>query len=173
MKTNRRTFLRLLLGGALTLASGYFLKSALWLPRLSSNEKETLSAFLDALIPEDETPGALSFGVPADIKRKTETDRDYRRMVKKGCEWLDQEAARSFGKSAFDLLGQGDRDSVIAKMSQADHNSLHWLFFYHIRRDAFFYYYGHPETWKAISYKGPPQPVGFRDYYKAPQRSGL
>jgi hypothetical protein len=172
MKTNRRSFLKLLLGSALTLASGYFFKSVFWLPQLSTNEEETLSAFLDALIPEDETPGALSFGVPADIKKRAESDRDYRRMVKKGCEWLNGGAERYFSKPAFHLLGEEERDLVIAEMAQDNRSSLHSLFFHHIRRDAFFYYYGKPGSWKSISYKGPPQPIGFPDYYRAPQRSG-
>ena len=162
----------MLVGSALTLASGYFFKSAFWLPRLSKDEKDTLFAFLDTLIPDDETPGALRFGVPADIIRKADNDRDYRRLVKRGCEWLDREAARRFGRPAFSFLGEEDRDSLISEMAVGERNSAHSLFFWLVRRDAFFSYYGKPESWKAIAYKGPPQPAGFTDYYKAPRRSG-
>jgi hypothetical protein len=59
MALSRRSFLRLTLGAGLLASSGYILKDLFLPAQLYSGERETLQAFLDTLIPSDETPGAL------------------------------------------------------------------------------------------------------------------
>ena len=54
----------------------------------------------------------------------------------------------------------------------AANNTLPRVFFERTRGDAFFHYYGHPESWRGITYyRGPPQPLGFLDYDQPPRMS--
>jgi hypothetical protein len=94
-------------------------------------------------------------------------ENQYRRLIKKGCAWLDRRA-KKLNSSSFVYLGEGDRESVMTIAMESDSGSLQKIFFQQMRSDAFRYYYGHPKSWRQIGYGGPPQPNGFPDYDKSP-----
>jgi hypothetical protein len=159
--------LQLAVAAGLLSWSGYRLKEIFFPARVSPAEEETLATYLDTLIPPDQTPGAAELGVAGKIIEKTRSDRLYRRMIKKGLGWLDRRAKSEHGR-VFALLGEEDRVQVVTGASLAFKNSSEYIFFEKTRRDAFFHYYAHPESWVGLGYDGPPQPMGFPDYASPP-----
>lgn len=171
MQLSRRELLRLTLGAGLLAASGYLVKDIFRPAELTRSEEKTLAALLDTLIPDDDVPGALQFGVAEKIQEKARGDHKYRRLVKQGCSWLEARAARLHAVN-FASLGEKDRDAVLTLAMEGDADSLQRIFFQKMRSDAFYYYYSHPGSWPQLGYDGPPQPKGFPDYYAAPSRNG-
>jgi len=170
VQLSRRELLRLTLGAGLLAASGYFLKDIFHPAQLTRSEEKTLAAFLDTLIPADDVPGAVQFGVPEKIQEKAKRDNQYRRLVKQGCSWLDSRAGRLYAAS-FDSLGEKDRDDILTIAAEADPGSVQRIFFRQIRSDSFHHYYSHPGSWPQLGYNGPPQPKGFPDYDTTPSRN--
>jgi hypothetical protein len=168
MALSRRTFLRTSLGIGLLVSSGYILKNLFLPAAINSAERITLESFLDALIPADETPSATQLGVAGKILTQALEDSQYRRLIKKGCGWLDHKA-RQHGADGFHSLGNREKEKVVAEAADADADSLPGIFFARLRSDAFFHYYAHPSSWKGLGYKGPPQPDGYPDYALAPE----
>ena len=166
-KFSRRLFLKLSLGAGLLASSGYIFKTVLWPSQVTPDESNTLSAYLDTLIPPDETPGAVQLNVPGMIISKSKTDRKYRRLIKKGCGWLDAQAKYS-NADRFASLDEDNRQEIVKISSEGDRGSLPGTFFERIRLDAFFFFYGTTESWKGLGYDGPPQPFGFPDYTSPP-----
>jgi hypothetical protein len=160
---SRRKFLRLTLGVGLVASSGYILKDIFMPSQLDSGERGTFKAFLDTLIPSDETPGALQLGVSEKILAKASEDAQYRRLVRKGCSWLNRRA-KGRGSAGYTSLGQCGQEAVLRELADAPENSAAHIFFERLRSDAFFYYYAHPASWAGLRYKGPPQPDGYPDY---------
>jgi Gluconate 2-dehydrogenase subunit 3 len=171
MTFSRRSFLRLTLGAGLLASSGYILKDPFLPAQLYSGERETLEAFLDTLIPSDETPGALQLGVARKVLAKASEDNQYRRLIRKGCAWLDRKA-KERGGTGYAKLGERAREEVAAESAVAPAGSVARIFFERVRSDAFFHYYACPASWAGLGYKGPPQPHGYPDY-NAPQSAPL
>ncbi len=167
MPISRRDFLRFVLGGGLLAASAYLFKETLRPSQLSRDEERTLEALLDTLIPADETPGALQFGVAEKIKAKVSEEDRYRLLIRKGCAWLDDTARKSNSKS-FGVLSEKDRDLILESALKSDAGSVQRIFFQQIRADAFHYYYSDRRSWARIGYNGPPQPDGFPNYFRSP-----
>jgi hypothetical protein len=134
------------------------------------DENRTLAAYLDALIPADELgPGALELGVLEAIEKMAAGDADYRRLLDRGCAWLDQEAA-FFGAKAFGILGDNERGRLVLFASEQAPGSLPRSFFEATREHAFRLFWARPEAWAGIGYRGPPQPEGFLDYAQPPAK---
>ncbi len=169
-KISRRLFLRLSIGAGLLASSGYIFKTVLWPSSITPYETDTLTVYLDSLIPPDMTPGAAQLKVPEMIISKSETSRKYRRLLKKGCSWLDKQAGQ-FNADKFTALSETDRQKVIMIASEKKRTSLPRIFFEQTRLDAFFYYYGNIESWAGLGYDGPPQPFGFPDYTLPPGKN--
>ncbi len=171
MPLSRRELLRLTLGAGLLAASGYLFRDIFLPSDLTRSEEKTLAALLDTLIPDDEIPGALQFGVMEKIREKARGDYQYRRLVKWGCSWIDSLAGR-LHSLRFAVISEKDRDNILTIAMEGDADSLPRIFFQQMRSDAFYYYYSHPGTWPQLRYNGPPQPGGFPDYYAATSQSG-
>ena len=167
MSFSRRSFLRLALGTGLLASSGYILKNVFFPSQITAREVKTLEAFLDTLIPSDETPGALELGVAERIRLLADKDYRYRRLLKSGCGWLDNKASERTADT-FSSLNPDKREEVVREAAGSGRESLPRIFFERVRFDAFTHYYARPETWKSLGYKGPPQPEGFPDYAYAP-----
>ncbi len=166
MPLNRRKFLRLTLGMGLLATSGYILKGVYMPAQLDVREVTTFKAFLDSLIPSDETPGALQLGVGEKILKKASEDAQYRRVIREGCNWLDRRA-KSRGGAGYSSLSLRRREELLGESAVSPQRSAARIFFECIRSDAFFYYYAHPAGWTGLRYKGPPQPEGYPDYTEA------
>lgn len=131
---------------------------------------KTLRAYVDVLIPADETPSASQLGVDREMLAKGRNSVDYRNVLVYATSWLDEQA-RGRGNRDFVSLDLPARESVVARAAAADRESLENLSFEITRTDAFLYYYARPESWRGITdYRGPPQPLGFMDYYLPPRK---
>lgn len=69
-----------------------------------------------------------------------------------------------YERSFFKIEEKEHIDNLIAYLLKSNRS-----FFYRFRRIVVQLYYSHPYSWKKLSYSGPPQPVGFMDYAKAPK----
>jgi hypothetical protein len=88
-----------------------------------------------------------------------------------GLEWLNKQARAGYGRD-FPLLDEGSREEVVRQAEAAGYDTLPRVFFERTRADAFFHYYGRPESWRGMAhYRGPPQPLGFMDYAQPPRTS--
>ena len=131
---------------------------------------ETLKAYLDTLIPADETPSATQLGVDQQMLAKGRNDEGYQLALVVGTTWLDEQA-RERGARDFVSLDGSAGEAIVARAAEADSESVENLFFEITRTDAFLYYYARPESWHGITdYQGPPQPLGYMDYYLPPQK---
>ena len=130
-------------------------------------DRLTLDAFIDRLIPADETPGAVELGVTKQLLDKAKMNRRYSNLLIKGCDWLDQQA-RSQGYTSFSLLPLNHQEAIIQQAADSPRRTLPGVFFKRLWKDTCFYYYSHPEVLKRLTYAGPPQPAGFLDYSSPP-----
>jgi hypothetical protein len=88
-----------------------------------------------------------------------------------GLDWLNKQARAGYGLD-FPALDEGGRDAIVRQAAAAGLDSLPRVFFERTRADAFFHYYGRPESWRGMAhYRGPPQPLGFMDYTQPPRTS--
>ena len=112
MKLTRRGFL------GLSLATGVLAGGGLWLRRfirpapLTSSEVNTLESYLDTLIPADDSSGAVELGVTDSLIQKAAVNKRYKKLIQKGCKWLDSEAQRQEGAD-FAALTEPQREGVM------------------------------------------------------------
>jgi hypothetical protein len=135
---------------------------------LSPLTQSTLKAYVDTLIPADETPSGTALQVDRKLLRVAGGQPDYRRLLQLGLDWLNAQARAQYGRD-FPELEDEEREAVVARAAAAAHDTLQRIFFERTRADAFFHYYGRPESWRGMAgYRGPPQPEGFPDYARPP-----
>jgi hypothetical protein len=96
-------------------------------------------------------------------------DGDYLALLTVGRLWLDLQA-RQHGVSGFAALDADAREAVAALAAGARPGTPQRRFFEVTRQDAFTRYYQQPGSWPGLSYSGPPQPRGYPDYSRAPER---
>ncbi|MBF0337855.1 MAG: gluconate 2-dehydrogenase subunit 3 family protein [Nitrospirae bacterium] len=135
---------------------------------MTEDKRHTLKAFLDVIIPADESPSASALRVDIAIVAKSARDRRFLALLWRGCDWLDKQAKSLFGIRLFHLLDESMRQKIVSFAAESSEGSLPAIFFERLRRETFFYYYGNPLSWKSIDYDGPPQPSGFPDHSKPP-----
>ena len=129
----------------------------------------TLRAYVDTLIPADETPSGTALGVDQQLLNVAGGQPDYQRLLDLGLTWLNQRARANYDRD-FPDQGEREREAVVSQAADAGFHTLPRVFFERTRADAFFHYYGRPESWRGIRYyRGPPQPLGFMDYTQPPR----
>ena len=129
----------------------------------------TLGAWLDTLIPADETPSATQLGVDRLLIVAASDNRDYRTLLAFGQIWLDSQA-RLRGAPDFAALDAGGREAVATQAAGARAGSALRRFFDVTRQDTITRYYQQPGSWPGLGYSGPPQPLGHPDYTRSPER---
>ena len=165
----RRTFLQFIGLGAVTGLGGWLWTRYHDNRALTTNEQLTLKAFLDTLIPADDTPGAIDLDVHSRILAQAARNAHYRRLVHAGCRTLDNLALSSKSRP-FHKLGLTPRDAVVHALVRSEGDKRH-RFFDSTQRRAFHFYYSDPRSWPGVCYAGPPQPRGFTDYKQPPATS--
>ncbi len=129
----------------------------------------TLRAYVDTLIPADETPAGSALGVDRALLANG-VRRDYAQMLELGLAWIDSAAVALHGQR-FHLLGESAREAIVGRAAAAEAGSLPRVFFVRTRADAFSHYYGQPESWRGLdALSGPPQPRGYPDFAGATRR---
>ena len=167
MRCNRRTVLRFTVLTTLLMRSRNLLATVLGIPSESRDPLHSFPAYLDTLVPADETPSATILGVDKQILAKAATLPEYTHLIQQGCRWLDTQAFQ-YKMRDFPALQERARIAVVEQAAAARPRSLPRVFFEATRSDAFFYYYGHPESWPGLGFQGPPQPHGYLDYTQSP-----
>jgi hypothetical protein len=135
-------------------------------PAVNPASDPTLGAWLDTLIPADETPSATQLGVDRMMLAAERNDPDYRIVLDFGRKWLDAQA-RTRGATDFADLDTAGREAVAARAAAAG-DAPEYHFFLSTRQEAFAFYYVQPESWPGLGYRGPPQPLGHMDYARKP-----
>ena len=168
MGTNRRYFLGL--SFAATVAVG--IRGAFGAPVAAGATPaplKSLPAFLDTLIPEDDSPSATGVGVDHLLIKKAAGPGQqlYQGLLRLGCRWLDREAVKS-GARDFSALPPGKQEEIVARAASSTKGSLPRAFFDIVQKDSFHFYYADARTWTSLRYDGPPQPAGFDDHANPP-----
>lgn len=127
----------------------------------------TLAAYLDTLIPGDETPGALQTGGLDHMLAKSKSDLKLKILLHHGTGWLEKQAENAHQKQ-YSRLNPSAREAIVETAARMPKNSVARIFFDETRRIALRHFYTQPSTWKALNYPGPPQPRGFTDYTHPP-----
>ena len=169
MQLNRRRLLRLSVLGGILVGAWTLCRRLFWPAPARSAEYQTFAAYLDTLIPEDETPSATQVGVVEKILAKSAAERAYTQLIQKGCTWLDEQAGQ-YDAVHFAALSEAQREAIVRLAADGRAGRLSLGFFRRTQWDAFFYYYAHPRSWPGLGYPGPPQPQGFLDYTHAPRK---
>ncbi len=173
MPLNRRRFLFASIAAGLVSASQRLLAAVV--PTTFQNkhffdtqQSTCFKVWVDTLLPADEvSPAASELGVPAQVLEKAIANPDYLRLIRTGCRWLNQQA-RQQGGQAFAGLDAPGRERIVRLAEQANAKSLPWAFFNYTRNDIFEFYYAQPQSWEMLDYKGPPQPLGFKNHEQPP-----
>ena len=162
MDFTRRTFIRLL--STLPLLS--------YAPRLLARPslrdfRTTLVAFLDTLMPADDTPAASDLGVPDKLMSLADSDRRYERLLLNGCLWLDNMALKRHDYE-FHALDEWQRVAIVERLETSQAPRFARVFMRRVLADLYEFYYSQPRSWPGLGIERPPQPLGYRDYAKPP-----
>jgi hypothetical protein len=163
----RRSVLRTLAGVMLIGAGGWILRIVLIPRRLKPAEVETVSVFLDTLIPDGEFPGARRTGILEPLLRQCASTRQTARALMRGVQWLEQQA-RINGGTEFRALPFKDRERIVARCAAAAEGTLPRVFYRTVRDRAMRLHYAHPLAWQRAGLPHAPQPYGYPDHWTAP-----
>ncbi|MBE9562073.1 MAG: gluconate 2-dehydrogenase subunit 3 family protein [Proteobacteria bacterium] len=158
---NRRLLLQRLLGGSLLVSAGWMLKS-IFLP-VTEHEKLIWRSWIDHLIPNDETPGALDLGIDHIFWQETEQNIRLFVLVRHGCAWLDKVALNIY-KLPFIELNETQANNIITATTQTPFNDIPNRFFRYSHLRAMQLYYTDPRSRIGTVWEQTPQPIGFMDY---------
>ena len=156
---------------------------------LSAQERSTLEAMCDRIIPKDDFPGAVESGVTEFIDRQLATHyADYQALYRLGLQGTDQTAVQSFGTPLARLSAE-QQDEVLRNLERNQAKGPVWqqadaaTFFRLVVAHSMYGYYGDPRhggnrngaSWRMIGLPHPP--VRGRDPQQlepvtAPIRSG-
>jgi len=167
LKITRRFFLKFLLLTGFYSIPENLNRSLKPVQRTVMIDYQTLLVFLDILIPDDMTPGAVQLGVTEEIIGYAADKPDYKLLLVQGCKWLNDEAKKR-GNVQFSWLSTTQQQEIVQLAFESPAYSLSNRFFMQLLHKAFEYYYARPEATKHFAYAGPPQPDGFTDYQNPP-----
>jgi len=157
--------LRRALGLALLVTGVGFLKRVFLPRRLAPSEVESFATFLETLIPDGEFPGARRTLQVADLVRELEATRQKRRALVEGVALLDRHA-EEWGSPSFAVLSHHRRAEVVAGFAAEEEGSVPRFFYRVVRDRAMELHYSRSLAWKALGLPHPPQPTGYRHYWK-------
>jgi hypothetical protein len=158
----RRLFLRATLFGGLLLRGG-----AAAADNATADELAPLAAWLDTLIPADETPSASALGIDRVLLAWARDQAKPLALLRDGCRWLDAVSRHNAGV-VFASLPPAAREAVARFAAEAEAASLPRVFFERTWELARQFYYADPRVWPSLGYAGPPQPNGFPDAAQPP-----
>lgn len=134
-------------------------------PTNTDNYNQTLSAFLDILLPEDlHSPSASQLRIDQELLINTQSDPALNALLKRGCKWLNEQA-----KGSFSSLPSEYKLQLITWMAEkASLSKLPGLFFLHVRYHAVTLYYSKQPAYTSIGLPHPPQPQGYPELLHRP-----
>lgn len=163
----RRAFINRILTSSFAVSLGAYVPGALAQGFVTRQALRSLPAFLDTLIPADDSPAATQLGMDKQMIAHAAAIVNYSRLLQLGCAWLDAQAL-SMGSVDFGQLGQQEMENITRLAEQSPGDSVQKLFFERVKSDLFTFYYSNPASWPALGFAGPPQPAGYPDFAVAP-----
>jgi hypothetical protein len=157
----RRRFLRLLCEAAAVAPLVLSIRTAFASDHLAVNS-DTLSSFLDVLIPKDVTPSASELEIHQKLLQHAYRIDNYIVLLQQGLEWLDIQSRKYFMNNYVSLKAS-EKEKITFLSSSGEAPSIVQLFFSRVKNDAIFIYYTQPESWKGMI-SSPPQPYGYLDF---------
>jgi hypothetical protein len=126
---------------------------------LDGRQLALVTVVSELIIPETETPGARSTGVPDYIDfTLSRASAEARRQFFAGLEWMEQESRRQFGQSFMDLSSEQQMAflrNVEIGASQSDEAAFGAAFFKDIKnRTVYAYYTSKVGILQELGYKG-------------------
>lgn len=129
---------------------------------LNLESQKSMEALAEYLV-----PGAKGIGIRGIFMDYASRDHGRATFFDAGFWNLDAVSSTLYKKPFYQLTSSEEKKAVI------DHISTHnRLFFVRFRETIIKLYYSNPAVWKRLSYNGPPQPIGFMDYYLPPKQVG-
>jgi hypothetical protein len=132
-------------------------------PRPNAHSARTVSAIVDQLIPAGDLPGAVALGIDQRILADTQLSQS----LAAGVAWLDAYARRARAADFLRLDEAGQMAALTAGWAAQD-SAVEQLLSTLWYRCATLYY-SEAVVQQSYAYAGPPQPVGFADFQRAPR----
>jgi len=168
---NRRNWLKLTTSGITMPGFGVFAlprRLRIKLTPITDIERRVVARIVDLLIPSDETPGALHFGIEREVLAEIEGRRYDAQRVAEAALWLDA-SARADAVDEFVSLDEARQVALLARMESSAEADSPARAFRLLRHATMTAYYARPEVWPSLLYDGPPQPAGFPGYANRPR----
>lgn len=124
----------------------------------------TLTAVVDAMVPADQTPGAVGAGVVERLRERLGGDPWHRTIYQRGFELVDRQADAR-GSPGFAALPLAERVELLESLLTAGSPG-GLQFFLRARADVFDLFYTSPVGQAALDYK--PPSAGYPDYAGPP-----
>lgn len=123
----------------------------------AKNERATVRAFLDILLPRDALSGSANdLGVHDKLLAFARTDASFGRLLSVGSQWLNMT-----GSVPFARLSGDQQTAIVTWMSAADWNEIPRRFYELVRQIAIELYFSQPGSWAGLPISRPPQPLGY------------
>lgn len=166
MTLSRRHFLQLTGAGLVSMPLGCGDSPS----RQAGMPDGVLDAYLDTLLPDDGTPGAVALEVPVKVRALLRRKRALQPVYAAGTRWLEAHARQAHDRG-FAACALTERDALVRQLSEQDDDLLK-RFFHKSLRHARMFFYSDPRAWAALGLTGAPQPAGFMDYTQPPGAHG-
>lgn len=127
----------------------------------NAETQKSMEALADTLV-----PGAKEIGIKDIFMNYAAADHGAAGFFDAGFWNLDTISKQQYKKAFYKLTDKKEKKAVIDHISVKNRS-----FFLSFRKVIAEFYYTHPETWKRLSYSGPPQPNGFLDYHLPPKKT--
>ncbi len=111
-------------------------------------------------------PGAKEIGIKRIFMDYISTNPGQGAFFDAGLWNVNSLSYAHFKKPFYQLEAKEDKKVLIDHISVANK-----AFFRRFRETIIKLYYSNPAVWKRLSYSGPPQPIGFMDYWLPPKRA--
>jgi len=119
---------------------------------------EWLEPLADAVVPGDDTPGAVEAGVVPRLLASLAGDRQRARLYAQGHRFVE-EAARAEGVAGFAALSVDDRTRLLQSLVEDTAASPDArAFYFQLRADVLGLFYTSPTGWRTVGYRPPPYP---------------
>lgn len=113
----------------------------------TASEYATISRLADLIIPATDTPGAVAAGVPAYIDYVVEANQEWRKLFRKGLDWLRNQR--------FDQLAEDDQIALLTPLIDSRGEEFPVLFLHAVKgMTADGYYTSKIGLVEELGYKG-------------------
>jgi hypothetical protein len=171
VRVTRRELLRLLLGLAAWLPTGWLLAASRPVRTPASRQMveppPALGTLIDVLLPRDQSPSGTDLDIDQYLWSAAIRHEEQGRLVWLLCAWLDREAI-SAGATDFRSADEALRNTLVRRASESPPGTMPGAAFRFIQDRAFERYYVDPRSWSSLGYDGPPQPQGFPGHAQPP-----